>query len=206
MTLLVAFVSVFIGDAVGFAWGVMSGYLGGKFDMVSQRMVDMFIAFPTIILALLLLAALGAGLVTIILAIAVIRIPGTARVIRSVALSTRSTQYVEAAGAVGASQWRIMVRHIAASVLRAAVRGGERGAWLRHLHRGRSELPGHGCPSAHSHLGQYAGRRSQRTVPAALVAGDIPRAWRSPLRYWRSTCLGDALRDYLDPRLRGHLN
>ena len=113
ITLLVAFVSVFIGDAIGFAWGVMSGYLGGKFDMISQRMVDMFIAFPTIILALLLLAALGSGLVTIIIAIAVIRIPGTARVIRSVALSTRATQYVEAAGAIGASQLRIMVRHIA---------------------------------------------------------------------------------------------
>ena len=113
ITQLVAFVSVFVGDGIGFAWGVMSGYLGGKFDLVSQRMVDMFIAFPTIILALLLLAALGAGLVTIIIAIAVIRIPGTARVIRSVALTIRSAQYVEAAEAIGAPRPRIMLRHVA---------------------------------------------------------------------------------------------
>ena len=164
ITLLVAFVSVFIGDAVGFAWGVMSGYLGGKFDMVSQRMVDMFIAFPTIILALLLLAALGSGLFTVILAIAVIRIPGTARVIRSVALSTRATQYVEAAGAVGASQLRIMVRHIAPQCFAPLFVVASAGLGSAIFTEAALSFLGMGVPPSDADMGEYAGRRPERVV------------------------------------------
>ena len=113
ITLLVAFVSVFIGDAIGFVWGIASGYLGGRGDLLSQRVVDVLMSFPSIILALLLLAVLGRGLTPVIIAIAVTRVPGSTRVVRSVAIASKEMAYVDAARAMGASPVRIMVRHIA---------------------------------------------------------------------------------------------
>ena len=112
-SLYVAFVSVALSKVIGFSWGVLSGYLGGKFDLISQRFLDVLISFPGVILALLLLAGLGAGLYTVIIAIAFTGIAGTTRVIRSVVLSVREMAYVEGARALGASQLRIMVRHVA---------------------------------------------------------------------------------------------
>ena len=112
VTMIVAFVAIFIADTIGLAWGIISGYLGGKFDLFSQRLIDILMSFPSIILALLLLVVMGAGLETVIIAIAVTRIPGSQRVIRAVVLSVKETAYVEAARAIGASPLRVMARHI----------------------------------------------------------------------------------------------
>ncbi len=205
ITLMVAFVSVFIGDAIGFAWGVMSGYLGGKFDMASQRMVDMFIAFPTIILALLLLAALGAGLVTVILAIAVIRIPGTARVIRSVALSIRATQYVEAASAVGASQLRIMVRHVAPQCFAPLFVVASAGLGSAIFTEAALSFLGMGVPPPTPTWGNMLGGVLNELFQPPWWLVIFPGV-AITITILAFNLLGDALRDYLDPRLRGHLN
>src|SRR5262245_9460229 len=106
ITMLVAVSSVLLGESLGFTWGVASGYLGGRFDIASQRLVEVLLSFPSIILALLLLVGLGSGLHTVIIAIAVTRVPGTTRIIRSVALAIRELAYVEGARALGASPWR----------------------------------------------------------------------------------------------------
>ncbi len=205
ITLLVAFVSVFIGDTIGFAWGVMSGYLGGKFDMASQRVVDMFIAFPTIILALLLLAALGAGLVTIIIAIAVIRIPGTARVIRSVALSTRSTQYVEAARAIGASQLRIMMRHVAPQCMAPLFVVASAGLGSAIFTEAALSFLGMGVPPPTPTWGNMLGGVLNELFQPPWWLVIFPGV-AITITILAFNLLGDALRDYLDPRLRGHLN
>ena len=113
ITMLIAVSSVLLGESMGFAWGVASGYLGGRFDIVSQRIVEVLISFPSIILALLLLVSLGSGLQTVIIAIAITRVPGTTRIVRSVALSVRELPYVEAARVLGASPLRTMIRHVA---------------------------------------------------------------------------------------------
>ncbi len=88
-SLYVAFVSVALSKLIGFSWGILSGYLGGKFDLISQRFLDVLLSFPGLILALLLLVAMGGSLYTVIVAIAATGIAGTTRVIRSVALSVR---------------------------------------------------------------------------------------------------------------------
>src|SRR5215467_7355229 len=103
VTLIVAISSVLLGDTIGFLWGVASGYLGGRVDLISQRMLDVLMSLPALILALLLRAGLGAGLSTVIVAIAVTRVPLTTRVVRSMVLSVKELAYVEAAGALGAS-------------------------------------------------------------------------------------------------------
>jgi len=112
-SLAVGFGAVLIGDIVGLMWGVSSGYIGRRFDLLSQRLLEVVLAFPGLILATMLLLVMGAGIQTVIIAIAVTRIPSSTRVIRSVAIATREMVYVDSARVAGASTLRIMVRHIA---------------------------------------------------------------------------------------------
>ena len=111
-SLFVAFASVLLGTTTGSLWGVASGYLGGRFDLVSQRIMEVMQAFPDLILAMAISMAIGTGLPAVIVAIAITRIPFGGRVIRSVALSVREMQYVEAGRASGASALRIMSLHV----------------------------------------------------------------------------------------------
>ena len=204
ITLLVAFVSVFIGDGVGFTWGVITGYVGGRFDLLSQRVVDMFIAFPTIILALLLLAALGSGLVTIIIAIAVTRIPGTARVIRSVALSTRSAQYVEAAEAIGAHKLRIMALHVAPQCVAPLFVVASAGLGSAIFTEAALSFLGMGVPPPTPTWGNMLGGVLNELFQPPWWLVIFPGV-AITITILAFNLLGDALRDYLDPRLRGHL-
>jgi ABC-type dipeptide/oligopeptide/nickel transport system permease subunit len=112
-SLTVGFSSVLLGDVVGLIWGIASGYIGRRFDLLSQRLLEVVLAFPGLILATMLLLVMGAGIQTVIIAIAVTRIPSSTRVIRSVAIATREMVYVESARVAGASTLRSMGRHIA---------------------------------------------------------------------------------------------
>ncbi len=113
LSLFVAVVSILLGIGLGSAWGMASGYLGGKFDLISQRLLEILMAMPGLILAMMLAFILSANMWTIIVAIAFTRIAYGARVIRSVALSVRETAYVEAARSIGAPPWRVMLFHVA---------------------------------------------------------------------------------------------
>src|SRR5258705_4552841 len=97
-SLFVAFLSVLLGTTTGSLWGVASGYLGGRLDLVSQRIMEVMQAFPDLILAMAISMAIGTGLPAVIVAIAVTRIPFGGRVIRSVAISVREMPFVEAGG------------------------------------------------------------------------------------------------------------
>ena len=111
-SLFVAFSAVLLGTTVGSLWGVACGYVGGRFDLVSQRVMEVFQSFPDLILAMAISMAIGTGLPAVIVAIAITRIPFGGRVIRSVALSVREQAYVEAGRAAGASALRIMALHV----------------------------------------------------------------------------------------------
>jgi len=111
-SLFVAFLAVLLGTTVGSLWGVACGYLGGRFDLVSQRIMEVLQAFPDLILAMAISMAIGTGLPAVIAAIAVTRVPFGGRVIRSVAISVREMPFVEAGRAAGASQLRIMGLHV----------------------------------------------------------------------------------------------
>jgi ABC-type dipeptide/oligopeptide/nickel transport system permease subunit len=111
-SLFVAFAAVLLGTTTGSLWGVACGYLGGRFDLVSQRIMEVMQAFPDLILAMAISMAIGTGLPAVIVAIAITRIPFGGRVIRSVAISVREMQYVEAGRASGASALRIMTLHV----------------------------------------------------------------------------------------------
>lgn len=111
-SLFVAFAAVLLGTTLGSLWGVACGYLGGRFDLVSQRAMEILQSFPDLILAMAISMAIGTGLPAVIVAIAITRIPFGGRVIRSVALSVREMPFVEAGRAAGASQIRVMMLHV----------------------------------------------------------------------------------------------
>ncbi len=200
VSLFVAIVSTVIGKLIGLAWGVLTAYLGGYFDLINQRIIDVLLAFPGIILAMLLLAALGGGLGTVILAITVLSVAGTVRVIRSVALAVKEMAYVEAARAVGASSTRIMVRHVTPQclapllVLFSASLGGAIFA------EAALSFLGLGIPQPMPSWGNMLG--------GVLADQFRPKWWlvvfpgvTITLTILAFNLVGDALRDYLDPKL-----
>jgi ABC-type dipeptide/oligopeptide/nickel transport system permease subunit len=111
-SLVVAIAAVLLGTTTGSLWGLASGYIGGSFDIVSQRIIEFLQAFPDLILAMAISMALGTGHGTVIVAIAITRIPFGGRIVRAVALSLKEMAYVEAARAIGSSPLRIMARHV----------------------------------------------------------------------------------------------
>jgi ABC-type dipeptide/oligopeptide/nickel transport system permease subunit len=111
-SLVVAIAAVLLGTTTGSLWGLASGYIGGRFDLLSQRCIEFLQSFPDLILAMAISMALGTGMRTVIVAIAITRIPFGGRVIRSVVLSLKEVAYIEAARAIGASPLRIMLLHI----------------------------------------------------------------------------------------------
>lgn len=204
ISLFVALVAVLAGDGVGLVWGIVSGYFGGRVDLVSQRILDALLSFPGLILAMLLLVALGAGLSTVIIAIAVTRIPLSTRVIRAVALTTKSLAYVEAARTVGASPLRILARHVAPQCVAPflVIVSANIGVAIT-TEAGLSFL-GIGVPPPTPTWGN-------------MLGGVLAESFRPPwwlvvypglaltLTVLAANLFGDALRDFLDPRLRGRL-
>lgn len=204
LSLFVAGVSTVLSKIIGIAWGIATGYMGGIFDLVSQRIIDVLLAFPGIILSMLLLAALGGGLGTVILAITILGVAGTVRVIRSVVLAVKEMAYVEAARSIGVPSLRIMFRHVApqcvapALVLFSASLGGAIFA------EAALSFLGLGIPQPAPSWGNMLG---------GILADQFrPKWWlvvfpgvTISLTVLAFNLVGDALRDYLDPKLRGRL-
>jgi peptide/nickel transport system permease protein len=115
--LMVGLGASLLGAVFGSLIGVASAYFGGRVDLVVQRIMDVFFAFPVIILALAVVAILGTGVGNVILAIAAPMIPRCARVVRSSALSVREMPYVDAARASGYGHGRIILRHMLPNVM-----------------------------------------------------------------------------------------
>lgn len=115
--LLVGVVAAFCGATTGLVLGTGSAYFGGRFDLIFQRAMDVFIAFPTIIIALTVVAVFGSDIHHVIFAITLPFIPDAARIVRSNALAIREIPYVDAARALGYSHKRIILRHMLPNVL-----------------------------------------------------------------------------------------
>ena len=201
ISMFVALVSVSLGTAVGFTWGISSGFIGGKYDLISQRLVEIILSLPSLILAMAFALALGASLWTVIIAIAVTTAPSAARVIRSVVLSVREMPYVEAARAIGAGHTRIMVLHIAPQtiavylVMFTASLGGAI------LTEAALSFIGAGIPPPTASWGNMLGEAANTYPPNwwfVIVPGVL-----ITVTVLAFNLFGDGLRDVLDPRLRG---
>jgi peptide/nickel transport system permease protein len=107
-----AAVVVLIVMSIGVPLGLLAGYFGGKLDEVIMRFADMILAFPSLLLAIAIVASLGPSLINALIAIAIPWWPWYTRLMRSQVISVKEMQFVESARAIGASRWRIMFRHI----------------------------------------------------------------------------------------------
>ncbi len=115
--LVVSFSSSIVGASIGLIFGVGSAYFGGRIDLIFQRIMDVFLAFPLIIMALAMVAIFGTGAQNVIIAITIPFIPRCSRVVRSSALAIREVPYIDAARANGFSHARIILRHMVPNVM-----------------------------------------------------------------------------------------
>jgi len=112
ISLIEGLLSVALAMAIGVPIGLVSGYAGGRVDAVMMRIIDVLLAFPGVLLAIVIISILGPGLVNAIIAVAVYTVPIFARLARASTLATKDEPYVEAARAAGISDLRILIRHI----------------------------------------------------------------------------------------------
>ncbi len=115
--LMVGLICAFTGATIGLIIGVASAYFGGLFDLIWQRILDVFLAFPLIVLALAVVATLGPGIQNVMIAIIFVKVPICARIVRANALAIREIPYVDAARALGYSDARIILRHMVPNVM-----------------------------------------------------------------------------------------
>ena len=201
ISLSVAFVSVLGGAAIGTVIGIISGYSGGIVDSMIQRSVDTAIAFPGLLLLLIIVQVLGPSFWTVVVAIMLGIIPGVTRVIRGAALSERNNQYVEAARSIGASTPRILFRHILPNVLALAIVIMTTLLGAAILAEASLSFLGLGIPAPAASWGRdvsEAGNHFPINIPAAFFPGAA-----IALTVFGFNVLGDAIRDIADPRLRG---
>lgn len=201
-SLTVAFGAVLFGTTVGALWGLACGYFGGRFDMASQRVIEFLQSFPDLILAMAIAMALGGGLGTVIVAIAITRIPFGGRVIRSVVMSLKEMQYVEAARGLGASHKRLMFRHILPQCVAPYLILATTHLGVAIVIEASLGFLGVGIPPPNPTWGNM--------LSDALNSGLIPPWWlvffpgaAITLTVLAFNLLGDGIRDMLDPRLRG---
>ncbi len=202
ISLAIGFISVAIGMVIGVPIGALSGYFGGKFDLLIQRVIDILIAFPGILLAIVVVTILGVGVENVMIAVGIASVPIYTRLVRGSVLSVKEQGYVAAAKALGIGDARIIIRHImpnclgpiivqstfqiATAILWAAGLGflglGAQAPdpeWGRMLSDGRQYIR-----TAH-HLTTYPG-----VAIFFMVLG--------------FNLIGDGMRDALDPRSRKH--
>jgi peptide/nickel transport system permease protein len=201
ISLAVGLGSAGLGCAIGVALGLTSGYIGGWVDLIIQRLVDIMQALPLLVLALVMAAALGPTLGNTILAISIPLIPYSARVIRSNTLALREMPYVEAARAVGMSEFRIAVRHVLPNTLAPLIVLATAQLGSAILTESSLSFLGLGIPEPHPSWGRMLSESAAeyvRTAPWLVIFPGIAIS----LAVFGTNLLGDALRDILDPRLR----
>jgi peptide/nickel transport system permease protein len=201
ISLYVGTLTVAFGTTFGLLIGLFSGYIGGALDTVVQRIVDSFQAFPPLILALAVVAALGQHLNNVVFALAVVTWPVASRVVRSAVLSQRKMLYVEAARAMGCRDARIVLRHILPNVFSVYLILATSALGAAILTEAALSFLGAGIPPPTPSWGTMLNEGATTAVVYPWIP--IFPGIAISLAVFAFNFLGDGLRDYLDPRLRG---
>jgi peptide/nickel transport system permease protein len=202
ISLTVAFASVGIGVTLGAILGIVTAYVGGPLDLLVQRVVDSFMAFPALILALGIMAFLGASLNNVILTLVVLFLPGACRIVRSEALSIKEVGYIESARAIGSSGSRIVFRHLLPNCMAPYIVFATANLGFAIVIEAALSFLGVGTPPDVPSWGamlSVAGQKYIEVSPWLLIFPSLAIS----LVVFGLNLFGDALRDTLDPRLRG---
>lgn len=191
-----------VAGAIGAVLGACSGYFGGWFDLWLQRIMDILMGFPLLIMAMAVVAAIGPSTTNVVIAIIVPFFPRVARVVRSSAMSIKEMAYVDAARAMGGSGLRIVLRHVLPNTFAPFI-------IILSAQMGEAII----LESSLSFLG--LGTHEPNPSWGAMLAGEVARYARAApwlaiypgialtMAVFSFNIFGDALRDILDPRMRG---
>jgi len=200
LSLVVGLISVGIGAAFGVTLGALAGFKGGWFDIIIMRLMDILLAFPAFLLALAIVIGLGQGLDKAIIAVGIVSIPTYARITRGAVLSVKENDYVQAASALGASQNRMLWRHVLPNIFAPLLVRATLGTSEAVLETAGLSFLGLGAKLPTPELGLMIAR-------AREYFHDSPYLIYYPglaitLMILALNLLGDGLRDALDPRLK----
>jgi peptide/nickel transport system permease protein len=200
VSLAVGFLSTVVAALIGVSIGLAAGYLGKWIDLVAMRAIDVVLAFPTLVLAVAIVGVLGPGIVNGAVAIAVVTVPRFTRVVRAEAIRLKQLDFVLAAVALGAPSGRILVRHILPQATGVVVVQFSLSVAAAILAEASLSFLGLGVqPPTPSWGGMlrtgypFLDRAPWMAIEAGLAI---------TLTVLACSLLGDAIRDYLDPRLR----
>ena len=202
VSVIVGLAASCLGTAISLFIGLVSGYIGGNFDIVMQRFVDAVMSLPGLVVIIILVTVLGSGMVPVILALS---IPGGivgSRILRSAVIGIKENVYLDAARVVGCSTWRIILRHVLPNIVAPTIiLLSIRIPGMIMAEAGLSFL-GFGVPPPFPSWGSMiggAGRIYMLDAPWIVLWPGLALA----LVVYNSNIFGDTLRDLLDPRLRG---
>ncbi len=202
VSVTVGFGAVLLGTALATVVGITSGYFGGPYDIVVQRVVDAWQSFPFLVVILSIMAVLGPGMLNVILALGVLGAAGASRVIRGATLSVAHNVYVEAARALGAGHLRIMLVYLLPNVAATVIVLATIGLGAAILAESALSFLGFGVtPPFPSWGAMLSGSALSFMYQAPWMA--VWPGLAISLAVFGFNMLGDALRDVLDPRLRG---
>ena len=198
VSLMVGFVSVFWALLLGVPLGLVTGYVGGKIDLLCMRMMDVLLSLPRIVLAIFAVTVLGPGLLNMTIAIGIWNVPVFARLVRSEVLSIRARDYVTAANAIGSSAARIMLLHILPNCLNSIIITSTLLISTAILVEAGLSFLGLGLPPGTPSWGAMIseGRNYIWTTPRLSIVPGVAIT----LLVLSFNVLGDYLRDELDPR------
>jgi peptide/nickel transport system permease protein len=201
ISMAVAFGAVALGKSIATLIALVSGYYGGWLDKIIQRVVDIWLAVPTLILVISMLGIVGPGFRSMLLVIAFVTVPASSRLIRSAVVGVRAETYVDAARAVGVGDLRILGRYILPNVLHIIVYSATVTLGAAIILAASLGFLGFGIPAPRPDLGGMlsgAGLQYMRRSPWLSIWPGVAIT----LIVFAFNVFGDALRDVLDPRLR----
>jgi peptide/nickel transport system permease protein len=200
VSLPVAFVAVGVGLVVGGLIGMLSGYAGGVTDLLLMRFVDALLAFPGLILAIAIVAALGPSLQNAMIAIGIVAVPVYARLVRAVVLQLKQMEFVTATRALGASPLRLIFAHLIPNLLNPVIVQVSLSAGFAILAEATLSFLGLGAQPPTPDWGQMinTGRTFLNNDPWLAIVPGVAIS----ITVYAFNLLGDSLRDALDPRLR----
>jgi ABC-type dipeptide/oligopeptide/nickel transport system permease subunit len=199
LSLVIGMASATFAILAGVILGALAGFIGGWFDNLIMRLMDVLLAFPSLILAIAIVAVLGSGLINVLLAVSIVAIPVYARVVRASVLQVKEQDFVSASRALGASSFGLLINHVMPNALTPLIVQGTLGIASAILDSAALSFLGLGAPPPTPEWGLMLGeeRNSVFNAPHLVFIPGIAIM----LTVLAFNLIGDGLRDALDPRL-----
>ena len=200
ISLMVGFISVSISLIIGGSLGAIAGYFGGKLDNIIMRTMDILLAIPSILLAISIVSALGPGLINVMIAVGISSIPSYSRIVRASVITLKDQEFIEAARAVGTSNFRIITKHLIPNSLAPIIVQATLGVAGAILSAAGLSFIGLGIQPPTPEWGAMlsTGRQYIRDFPHITAFPGLAIM----VTIFGLNLFGDGLRDALDPRLK----